>query len=243
MRNAEKIRVLLVDDHVLVRQGLRKMLEADPRIEVGAASSATARARSKRPPPRARRWPSIDIGLPGHQRHRDRTSRIRRRLERRRRAHGVDARTTALHRRSLKAGAKGYVLKDAEELDLVRAVTTVARGERTSAPRCTAPAVGLSSAARRPPARLAAGCLVRVWAVAYRPSIFMHGRRMGYDARPAVAERLVEGLAVGIAGCQPSARARSGLRRRAQSHAGGRALPPRPRTASGSPPGGDRRSC
>jgi DNA-binding NarL/FixJ family response regulator len=34
MRNPEKVRVLLVDDHLLVRQGLRKVLEADPRIEV-----------------------------------------------------------------------------------------------------------------------------------------------------------------------------------------------------------------
>ena len=34
MRNPEKVRVLLVDDHLLVRQGLRKVLEGDPRIEV-----------------------------------------------------------------------------------------------------------------------------------------------------------------------------------------------------------------
>jgi two-component system response regulator NreC len=37
-------------------------------------------------------------------------------------------------RRSLKAGATGYVLKDSEELDLVRAVTSVARGESYFSP-------------------------------------------------------------------------------------------------------------
>ena len=37
-------------------------------------------------------------------------------------------------RRSLKAGAKGYVLKDSEELDLVRAVRSVARGDSYFSP-------------------------------------------------------------------------------------------------------------
>jgi DNA-binding NarL/FixJ family response regulator len=127
MRNAEKIRVLLVDDHVLVRQGLRKMLEADPRIEVvgefGDGESAIEAA-----PRLAPTVAVIDIGLPGINGI-ETTSRIRRR------SNDVAVLMVSMHgddfyvRRSLKAGAKGYVLKDAEELDLVRAVTTVARGE------------------------------------------------------------------------------------------------------------------
>ena len=64
MRNPEKIRVLLVDDHLLVRQGLRRVLEADPRIavvgEVGDGESAIEAAFRLRPTVVV-----IDIGLPG----------------------------------------------------------------------------------------------------------------------------------------------------------------------------------
>jgi len=127
MREAEKIRVLLVDDHVLVRQGLRKILEVDPRIEiiaeVGDGESAVEAAARLKPAVAL-----IDIGLPGINGI-ETASRIRRRTN------DVAILMVSMHgddfyvRRSLKAGAKGYVLKDAEELDLVRAVTTVARGD------------------------------------------------------------------------------------------------------------------
>lgn len=46
MRNVHKLGVLLVDDHVPMRYGLRKLLEADPRIAV-VGEAATARAPSK----------------------------------------------------------------------------------------------------------------------------------------------------------------------------------------------------
>jgi DNA-binding NarL/FixJ family response regulator len=127
MRNAEKIRVLLVDDHLLVRQGLRKILEADPRIEVvgeaGDGESAIEAASRLNPTVAL-----MDIGLPGINGI-EATSRILDRMT------DVAVLMVSMHgddfyvRRALKAGAKGYVLKDSEELDLVRAVTTVARGD------------------------------------------------------------------------------------------------------------------
>jgi DNA-binding NarL/FixJ family response regulator len=127
MRAAEKIRVLLVDDHALVRQGLRKMLEVDPRIEIvaeaGDGESAVEAATRLKPTVAL-----IDIGLPGINGI-ETASRIRRHER------DVAILMVSMHgddfyiRGSLKAGAKGYVLKDAEELDLVRAVTTVARGD------------------------------------------------------------------------------------------------------------------
>ncbi len=127
MRGAEKIKVLLVDDHLLVRQGLRKILEADPRIEVvgevGDGESAIEAAFRLHPTVAV-----VDIGLPGINGI-EATSRILRR------AADVSVLMVSMHgddfyvRRALKAGAKGYVLKDSEELDLVRAVTTVARGD------------------------------------------------------------------------------------------------------------------
>jgi len=132
MRSAEKIAVLLVDDHVLVRQGLRKMLEADPRIEVvgevGDGESAIDAAARLRPDVVV-----LDIGLPGINGI-EAASRIRHRVR------DAAVLMVSMHgddfyvRRSLKAGARGYVLKDAEELDLVRAVKTVARGDSYFSP-------------------------------------------------------------------------------------------------------------
>ena len=127
MPSARKIQVLLVDDHLLVRQGLRKILEADQHIavvgEVGDGESAIEAALRLRPDVVV-----IDIGLPGINGI-EATSRILRRMG------DVAVLMVSMHgdefyvRRSLKAGAKGYVLKDSEELDLVRAVMTVARGD------------------------------------------------------------------------------------------------------------------
>jgi DNA-binding NarL/FixJ family response regulator len=127
MQSAQKIKVLLVDDHLLVRQGLRKILEADQRIavvgEVGDGESAIEAALRLRPDVVV-----LDIGLPGINGI-EATSRILRRMG------DVAVLMVSMHgdefyvRRSLKAGAKGYVLKDSEELDLVRAVLTVARGD------------------------------------------------------------------------------------------------------------------
>lgn len=124
---APKIRVLLVEDHLLVRQGLRRILESDPRIEivdeVGDGESAIEAA--------SRLHPSViivDIGLPGINGI-EATSRILRQL--------TDTKVLMLSmhgdetylRQSLKAGAKGFVLKDSEESDVVRAVISIARGE------------------------------------------------------------------------------------------------------------------
>jgi DNA-binding NarL/FixJ family response regulator len=124
---SQKIRVLLVEDHLLVRQGLRRVLESDPRIEivdeVGDGESAIDAAFRLRP-----NVIVVDIGLPGINGI-EATSRILRQL--------TDTKILMLSmhgdetylRQSLKAGAKGFVLKDAEEPDLIRAVVAVARGE------------------------------------------------------------------------------------------------------------------
>lgn len=132
MRNVHKLGVLLVDDHVPVRQGLRKLLEADPRIavvgEVGDGESAIEAALRLRPDVVV-----IDIGLPGINGI-EATIRIRHRIR------DAAILVVSMHRddfyvrRSLQAGARGYLLKDAEELDLVRAVNAVARGDSYFSP-------------------------------------------------------------------------------------------------------------
>ncbi len=121
-----KTRVLLVDDHTLVRQGLRRILESDPGIEIvgeaGNGRTAVELTAQLRPDVVV-----MDITLPelnGIEATRQITKR--------------DANTRVLivsmhadHasvRQSLKAGARGYVLKNAEDLELLKAVKVVYRG-------------------------------------------------------------------------------------------------------------------
>jgi two-component system response regulator NreC len=121
-----KIHVLLVEDHTIVRQGLRKILESDPEIEisgeVGDGRGAVESAKRLRPTVVV-----IDIGLPGLNGI-EATNQIMKSTE------GVNVLILSMHsddiyvRQALKAGAKGYLLKDAEDLDLIKAVKSVARG-------------------------------------------------------------------------------------------------------------------
>jgi DNA-binding NarL/FixJ family response regulator len=123
-----KLTVLLVDDHALVRRGFRRMLEDDPEIDVvGEASDgeeAVRVANKVRPAVIV-----MDCALPGMS-GLDATRRI---LESRPEAailmlsmHAEDT----LVRQALDAGARGYILKNAVDLDLANAIKRVAKGER-----------------------------------------------------------------------------------------------------------------
>jgi DNA-binding NarL/FixJ family response regulator len=121
-----KIRVLLVDDHPVVRQGLRRILETDSGIEIsgetGDGRSAVEMAGSLNP-----HVVVMDIALP-ELNGIEATRQIVKRRE--------DARVLILTmhaddvcvRQSLRAGARGYVLKDAEDLDVLKGVKAVAGG-------------------------------------------------------------------------------------------------------------------
>ncbi len=122
-----KVRVLLVDDHTVVRRGLRKILESTEEIDVigelGDGSNAVAEA--------ARLNPDVivmDIGLPGINGI-EATRQIRAKVPA---AHIL---VLSMHadeqyiRQSAAAGAQGYLLKDADDRDLVSAVRAVQRGE------------------------------------------------------------------------------------------------------------------
>jgi DNA-binding NarL/FixJ family response regulator len=122
-----KIRVLLADDHGVVRKGLRFVLENEPDIEVvGEASDgrqAIEASDEKNP-----NVVVMDIAMP--------------------RLNGIDATAQIMKHqpqtgviilsmysdeeyllRALTAGAKGYLLKDTAESELVNAVRTVASGK------------------------------------------------------------------------------------------------------------------
>jgi len=121
-----KIRVLLAEDHTVVRQGLRKILESDAEIEIGGevgdGRSAVESAKRLRPTVVV-----IDIGLPGLNGI-EATNQIMKSTD------GVSVLILSMHsddvyvRQALKAGAKGYLLKDSEDLDLIKAVKSLARG-------------------------------------------------------------------------------------------------------------------
>jgi DNA-binding NarL/FixJ family response regulator len=133
----DKIRVLLADDHSLVRRGFRRMLEDDPSIEVvGEASNgdeAIELAASLKPSVIV-----MDCAMPG-------TSGLvatRRILDR---DDTVAVLMLSMHsettlvRQALDAGARGYVLKNALDLDLAAAVKQVAAGETVLDPSVSGP--------------------------------------------------------------------------------------------------------
>jgi DNA-binding NarL/FixJ family response regulator len=124
---AQKIRVLIVDDHELVRAGLRAVLQAEPDIEIvaesGTGSGALAHARRFQPEvvlldARLPDMPGPDVcrglceALPDV---------------------AVAILTTftddELVRQCVRAGARGYLLKEIPRLDLAASIRSLATGE------------------------------------------------------------------------------------------------------------------
>jgi DNA-binding NarL/FixJ family response regulator len=121
------ITVLLVDDHALVRRGFRRLLEDDRRIQVVGEASTAAEAIAQA----IERRPAVvvmDCAMPGE----NGLAATRTIVER-----VPDARVLMLSmhseetlvRQALDAGARGYILKNAVDLDLAAAVARVAAGE------------------------------------------------------------------------------------------------------------------
>jgi DNA-binding NarL/FixJ family response regulator len=123
----EKIRILLVDDHSLVRAGLRALFERQADMEViaeaGTAAEAFQQARSARPD-----MVVLDLTLPGGGS-----------LELVGNLRGLDPRPRVLvltmhddpayARSALASGASGYVVKTVREPNLLAAVRAIRRGQ------------------------------------------------------------------------------------------------------------------
>ena len=128
----KKVRVLLADDHQLMRSGVRLMLEREPDMSVvGEASDgreAVALAKSLRPD-----VVIMDIGMPN-------LSGIEAARQMTRERPELAVMILSMHPdetyvlRALKAGARGYLLKDSAEADLIRAVHMVAGGKSFFSP-------------------------------------------------------------------------------------------------------------
>jgi len=121
------IKILLADDHALVRQGLRFILEAQDDMEIvgqaGNGNEAVEMAEKLKPDVVV-----MDVAMPGLNG-----------VEATRRLSGSLPRTRVLAlsmhkdavyvREILRAGARGYLLKDSGDADLIAAVRAVAKGE------------------------------------------------------------------------------------------------------------------
>lgn len=130
------VRIVLADDQPLVRAGLRKVFEADPELEVVAevedGLGAVSAAQRQRPDVVVMdiRMPSVD-GL-------EATRRLMARVERPPRVlilttFGLDEYVFE----ALRAGASGFLLKDAPPEQLIAAVHTLARGDALLDPGIT----------------------------------------------------------------------------------------------------------
>ena len=127
MNGGKRIRILLADDHAVLRAGLRALLSAQGDLEVVGEASDGAEAirltQTLRPDVVV-----MDIGMPGVSGI-DATARIKR--------DHPEAKVLILSmhddrgylRQVLRAGASGYVLKKAVDTELLAAIRAAARGD------------------------------------------------------------------------------------------------------------------
>ena len=130
-----KLKVLLVDDHALVRRGFRRMLEDEPTIQVvGEASDGLEAVESAE-----RLEPDVivmDCALPQINGIEASRRILAKKPEIKILMLSMHSEDTLI-RQALDAGAKGYVLKNAMDLDLVSAIKKVAEGKLVLDPQIT----------------------------------------------------------------------------------------------------------
>jgi DNA-binding NarL/FixJ family response regulator len=127
-----KLRILLGDDHTLLRQGLRKILQERPDWEVvaeaGNGREAVRQALAVQPD-----IAILDIGMPLMNGIEATRQIVRRRPD-------IHVLILSMHAneayiiQALKAGAKGYLLKDSADTELIRGVAAIASGKSFFSP-------------------------------------------------------------------------------------------------------------
>jgi NarL family two-component system response regulator LiaR len=136
MSESDRVRIVLADDHPVVRQGLRAFLETQPEVEIlGEAADGEEAVRQVE-----RLLPDIvlmDIVMPKIDG-----------IEAIRRIRAISPSTQAIVLTSfaddekivaaVRAGAAGYLLKDTRPQELISAIRAVARGEALLAPSVAA---------------------------------------------------------------------------------------------------------
>jgi two-component system, NarL family, response regulator NreC len=135
----KRIRVLLADDHSVVRKGLRMHLQDEQFEIVGEAANgreAVQLAESENPDVIV-----MDIAMPGLTGIEATAQIVRRKPKTGVVIFSMHADDTYVSR-ALSAGAKGYLLKDGEDMDLARAVQAAAEGKPFFSPTIAAILVG-----------------------------------------------------------------------------------------------------
>jgi two-component system response regulator NreC len=144
----ERISIVLIDDHTVLRDGLKSLLELEPDLAVvgESGSGGGGIAEAERTSPRV---VVTDVGLPDVDGV-EVTRSLRERLPETRvlvlTVHDEDSYILAL----IQAGASGYLLKNAAGSDLVEAVRTVASGKPWLQPEIAQRLMSLTSG-RTPP--------------------------------------------------------------------------------------------
>jgi len=128
----KSIRVLIADDHALVRDGIRALLDADEEITVVAEAQdgleAIEKIRSHQPS-----IVLMDIGMA-------RMNGLEATIQITKRFPGIKVAMLSMHAneeyvlQALRSGASGYLLKDTKKQDLIRAVKLIASGKTFLSP-------------------------------------------------------------------------------------------------------------
>jgi DNA-binding NarL/FixJ family response regulator len=133
------IRTMLVDDHALLREGMRSLLERESSISVVGEANTVAEALEGA----ARCAPDVmvvDLKLTAGTEYEG--LRLISELSRRHPHVAALVLTTFLDDelvvRAVRSGAKGYVVKDIDTTELVRAIKSVSRGDSAFDPRSAA---------------------------------------------------------------------------------------------------------
>jgi len=147
---AEKLRILLADDHETVREGLRMILNAQPDMQVVATAGDGREAIDQY----ERMTPDVvimDISMPG-------MNGLAATIELIGRWPASKVLTLTRHADSsyvkqlMRAGAAGYVLKQSRPAELLHAIRTVAMGETYLDTSMTSPVNGIDANPIAPPA-------------------------------------------------------------------------------------------
>ncbi|HTP07428.1 MAG TPA: response regulator transcription factor [Anaerolineae bacterium] len=130
-----KVRILLVDDHTIVRLGLKTLIGDQPNMEViGEAGTAAEAVRAVE-----RLQPDVvlmDIRMPGEGGI-EATRQITARYPHSKVVMLTSFADDELVVRAIRAGAVGYVLKQVDNAELLRAIEAAARGEALLDPATT----------------------------------------------------------------------------------------------------------
>jgi DNA-binding NarL/FixJ family response regulator len=128
----EKVRIVLAEDHTILREGLRALLTADPNFEItGEAADGRAAVRLVE-----KQIPDLilmDLSMP-RMTGMDAIREIKKRYSQTKIIALTVHKTEEYLRTTLQAGADGYVLKDATHDELMMAIQSVLKGKTYLSP-------------------------------------------------------------------------------------------------------------